>query len=359
MSCHTHLIGSRCPWVFTSSHLHAWASLLDLTFLPFYFDLTFSVFFHSSVLMHPEPHTDLDNLNTVQPNLRHSAKGSNDDYDVTDSLTGTVLGIILFRLTENPTLTDEISENTLNEELNKQILDSELYSIEYKMEIQNLERRSSQYALFESQRELEFQRRQLLKANQWADQAQRRRIHLCSRLGMKDHLHKECCARSCRESEELKRCCYQEGNCSKQRSLEEFPTQHDQESRTGSLLSDQRRRLQERLESIEDSKSSTILTCWAVMTDLRSSSSSCYLEFKKALPRSWNAAKYNRKNELGYISDESNYSNSSISAIGISASQIPPANKACLRRILQIFVHFEISLLPWGLGHLAVSNGIP
>ena len=38
--------------------------------------------------MHPEPRTDLDNLNTVQHNLRNSAKGSNDAYDVTVSLTG-------------------------------------------------------------------------------------------------------------------------------------------------------------------------------------------------------------------------------------------------------------------------------
>ena len=39
--------------------------------------------------MHPEPHTDLDNLNTVQHNLRHSAnKGSNDAYGVSVSLTG-------------------------------------------------------------------------------------------------------------------------------------------------------------------------------------------------------------------------------------------------------------------------------
>ena len=40
--------------------------------------------------MHSEPHTDLDNLNTVQHNLRNSAKGSNDDYDVTVSLTDDV-----------------------------------------------------------------------------------------------------------------------------------------------------------------------------------------------------------------------------------------------------------------------------
>ena len=38
--------------------------------------------------MHPEPHTDLDNLNTMQHNLRNSAKGSKDAYDVSVSLTG-------------------------------------------------------------------------------------------------------------------------------------------------------------------------------------------------------------------------------------------------------------------------------
>ena len=72
----------------TSLHRHTCVVLLDLTFLPFYFDLTFPVFFLSSVLMHPEHYTDLDNLDTVENNLRHSAKGSNDAYDVTHSLTG-------------------------------------------------------------------------------------------------------------------------------------------------------------------------------------------------------------------------------------------------------------------------------
>ena len=83
------------------------------------------------------------------------------------------------------------------------------------MEIQNLERRNSEYALTESQRELEPQRRQLLEANQWADQAQRERIHLCSELDMKNRLHQERYARSCREIEELKSCCCREGNYKK------------------------------------------------------------------------------------------------------------------------------------------------
>ena len=78
------------------------------------------------------------------------------------------------------------------------------------MEIQNLERRNSGNALIESQRELESQRVQLLEANQWADQAQRERRHLCSELEMKSRLHQECHARSCQENEELKKRCYKE-----------------------------------------------------------------------------------------------------------------------------------------------------
>ena len=38
--------------------------------------------------MHPDLHTDLDNLDSVENNLRHSAKGSNDGYDVTFLVTG-------------------------------------------------------------------------------------------------------------------------------------------------------------------------------------------------------------------------------------------------------------------------------
>ena len=54
---------------------------------------------------------------------------------------------------------------------------------------------------------------------------------------MKDHLHQESYARSCREIEELKRCCYEEGlKKKKKRRLEDFLTQHDQESRTVSLF---------------------------------------------------------------------------------------------------------------------------
>ena len=87
-----------------------------------------------------------------------------------------------------------------------------LYLTEYDIEIQNLERRNSQYALIESRRELESQGRQLLEANQWAYQARRERIHFCSELEMKNRLHQKCYARGCQEIEELSRRCYKEEN---------------------------------------------------------------------------------------------------------------------------------------------------
>ena len=67
MLCHTHLIGSSCPWVFTSSHLHTCAVLSDLTFLLFCFNFVLHRLLPLPLCWcHPEPHTDLDNLNTEQ-----------------------------------------------------------------------------------------------------------------------------------------------------------------------------------------------------------------------------------------------------------------------------------------------------
>ena len=79
MMCHTTLAQVHVAHVCFS---------LIFTYLSFYFHLSFPVFFLSSVLMHPDLHTDLDNLDSVENNLRHSAKGSLDAYDVTYSLTG-------------------------------------------------------------------------------------------------------------------------------------------------------------------------------------------------------------------------------------------------------------------------------
>ena len=124
---------------------------------------------------------------------------------------------------------------------------------EYNMELQNLERRNSEYALFGSQRELESQKLHLLVANHWANQSQRERVHLHDELETNDRIHQECNARSCREFEELTRRCDQEETNWKTLKSRKFLIQHDQESRTVSPMRDQVRRSQGILIFVEDS----------------------------------------------------------------------------------------------------------
>ena len=86
-------------------------------------------------------------------------------------------------------------------------------------------------------------------ANHWADQAQRERIHLCREMEMRSHLRQESHARCCQKIEELKRRCCQEVNAAKQQKLDELNAQQNQNS-----FKDQVRRLQERLECMEYSR---------------------------------------------------------------------------------------------------------
>ena len=74
---------------FISCHPHVAHVLLSLILVDhsLYFNLSFTVFFLSSVLMFPDLQTDLYGPDSVENDLRHSAKGSLDAYDVTHSLT--------------------------------------------------------------------------------------------------------------------------------------------------------------------------------------------------------------------------------------------------------------------------------
>ena len=58
--------------------------------LSFYFHLHFPVLFLFSFFMHSDQHIDLYDPDSVENNLRHSAKGSLVTYDDTHSLTGCV-----------------------------------------------------------------------------------------------------------------------------------------------------------------------------------------------------------------------------------------------------------------------------
>ena len=80
-----------------------------------------------------------------------------------------------------------------------------LTEAECDMEINEWERRDSEFALYESQCELESQRHQLRQASQWADQAQREIMRLCGELELKNRLHQESHTRNRQEIEELRR----------------------------------------------------------------------------------------------------------------------------------------------------------
>ena len=134
-----------------------------------------------------------------------------------------------------------------------------LYLNESNMEIQKSERRNSEYALLESQRELESQGQHSLEANQ-------------SKLNEREYI----CGANWRwriifikkamqeVAEKLKNWEYDAIRKKIRKNNEDwhnFPTQHDQESRTVSLF---------------------FYDLDLLSSYVRSSSSSCYLEFKKA-----------------------------------------------------------------------------
>ena len=83
-------LGSSSLSLSSSRHVTHVSLSLIFIYLPLNFNLSFSVFFHSLVLMHPDLHNDLNDPDSVENNLRHSAKGSLDAYDVTFSLTSRV-----------------------------------------------------------------------------------------------------------------------------------------------------------------------------------------------------------------------------------------------------------------------------
>ena len=73
-------------------------------------------------------------------------------------------------------------------ELNSQ---RKLTEAESDMDIKEWERRNSEFAPCESQRELESQRLHLRQASEWADQAQRETKSLCGDLELRNRHHRE------------------------------------------------------------------------------------------------------------------------------------------------------------------------
>ena len=190
-----------------------------------------------------------------------------------------MLGVILFRLSENSFLMDDISEKIFKKELNKLFLvkirireDYTWLSTTWRSRIWNeeiLNTHDSSHSV-----SLNLKGDTSWKPTNGQIKLHERAYTCGADWGWRTIFIKSF-ARSGREIEELKRRCYQEKIQKEQRRLEDFPTQHDQESRTVSLF----------FNDVGLLSSNDVLS---------SSSSSYYFELKKALPRCWNAAKYTR-----------------------------------------------------------------
>ena len=90
------------------------------------------------------------------------------------------------------------------------------------MDVREWEKRRSDLALYETNRELESQRLELNQSNTWADQAQRERISLHGELELRNRLFQESRARDCQLIEELRRFCSLEAEKARQSRFEEL-----------------------------------------------------------------------------------------------------------------------------------------
>ena len=121
------------------------------------------------------------------------------------------------------------------------------------MELKDIERKISEYALHKSLRE-SFNPRDNNCGKQDNGQIMlnEKEINLFGELERKNRLHQESYAKSCKEIEDLKGSCCEEENEVTQPNLNACSVQHGRESQTVSPLGDQVRKLQERLDFLKD-----------------------------------------------------------------------------------------------------------
>ena len=175
-------------------------------------------------------------------------------------VNGTVF-VWVWRVSENSFLMDEISKNIFNEELNKpfqrkiQIRENCVWmSTKWRSKIQSEEIQNTHWLSHSVSLNLKDDNywKPIRASSTWG-------IHLCSRQEMKDHLLQEV-------AEKVKNC--------KDAAVRKEITKNNEDWKI--FLCSMIRNREQWVHS------SPILTYQAVMTHLRSSSSSCYLEFKKA-----------------------------------------------------------------------------
>ena len=116
----------------------------------------------------------------------------------------------------------------------------------------NKENQNSPY--YETHQKLEFERMELLPANQWAHQAQREKTNLCGELGIRNRLHHECQVRTSQETEELRRICDEEANQVRKLKIEELSLRKERDPNTMDRLLEQAQDIQNQANSMAEAK---------------------------------------------------------------------------------------------------------
>ena len=129
-----------------------------------------------------------------------------------------------------------------------------LSEAEADMDVREWEKRSSDSALYEANRELESQRLELNQANRWADQAQRERIGWHGELEMRSRLFQESRQRDCQNIEELRRFCSLEAEKARQSRIEELSMNQERSPSVVNQLMIQIQELQNTVSSLTDAR---------------------------------------------------------------------------------------------------------
>ena len=122
------------------------------------------------------------------------------------------------------------------------------------MDVREWEKRRSDLALYETNRELESHRLELNPSNTGADQAQRERISLHGELELRNRCFQESRARNCQEIVEIRRFCSLDAEKARQSRIEELSKNQERRPSVVDHLMSEIQELQNKGNSLTDDR---------------------------------------------------------------------------------------------------------
>ena len=129
-----------------------------------------------------------------------------------------------------------------------------LSEAQVEMDRKSRERRNSDFALYETNQQLESQRLKFYQANQWADQAQNENSRLFGELSMENRIYQAHHERWCQEVEGLRRSCRKQADKVRQLKIDELPLHQKENLSTVNQLLSHIQELQDKVNSLNEGK---------------------------------------------------------------------------------------------------------